>query len=595
MLRINPRFLLSLLLCALLAGGFRTGAQDREYAVQVAAFRTEAEARALVARLKARGLAAYWIRAVVNGKGIYYRVRFGRFANSYEASGAGAAALTGKLISEFLIAEYVPPGSPDETARAGRRTAESHSVQNASGLVKKTSALALTWALERKAMPAGSAVTLPPPPHSVAALRFTAAAPAFTLPVAADLTDAPPRPRLIMPRLPEADPAKPKVIVTAEAVRTPIPAERANETSDQPAAPPAAVEISGAGSGWEVMRQSRMGEESLNAVHFTSAQHGWAAGESGSVWRTTDGGSTWTLVATLGRISVVQLYFADADRGWLTAQMRGSEADETVLFQTSDGGCHWTEQKLSGIVRVYSANAQNGWAVGRHAALFRTTDGGAEWKPYDGIEDLFGAQVEGLNHNFGFSDVNFTDAEHGWVVGNFYGRTRTHIGGLFATSDGGNTWKRVPLPVRLPNSADPPARAGSGARVLAGRIIPGLLHTVRFTDEKNGVVSGEMSDGSKRLHFTLRTSDGGRTWKQTLAPGLVAGSAYFLTPAQGWVVSQSEASETSLMRTEDGGVTWQRELTLRGSRIRRLFFLSPDKGWAVGEGGMILRYEAHHR
>lgn len=590
MLRINPRFLLPLLLCALLAGGFKAGAQGRDYAVQVAAFRTEAEARALVVRLKARGIAAYWIRAVVNGKGVYYRVRFGRFATSQEAAGAGAAALTGNLISEFVIAEYAPPGRPDETARAGSRAAADGAGQNASRLVKKSFALAPDRALEHKAPPARSIVTLPAPPRSVAGLQFTAAATSFRLPVAVDLTEAPPRPRVIAPRLPEADSAKPKVIVTAEAVRTPIPAESANDDADRPAAPPV-VEIVGDNSGWEVVRQSRMTEENLSAVHFTDAQNGWVAGESGSVWRTSDGGRTWTRMDAPGRVSIVHLWFADADRGWLVAQTRESEADETVLFQTADGGRHWTEQKLSGIVRVQFVNARDGWAVGRHAALFRTTDGGAEWKPYDGIEDLLGAQVEGLNRNFGFSDVTFTDAEHGWAVGNFYGRTRTHIGGLFATSDGGNTWKRVPLPVRLPNAADPPGRAASGARVMTGRIIPGLLHSVRFTDEKNGLVSGELADGDKRLLFTLRTSDGGRTWEQTLAPDLVADSAYFLTPAQGRAAAQSDASVTILMRTEDGGATWQRELMLRGSRIRSLFFLSPGKGWAVGEHGVILRYE----
>ncbi|HWQ35014.1 MAG TPA: YCF48-related protein [Blastocatellia bacterium] len=592
MLRINPRFLLPLLLCALLAGGFKAGAQGRDYAVQVAAFRTEAEARALVARLKARGLAAYWIRAVVNGKGVYYRVRFGRFATSHEAAGAGAAALTGNLISEFVIAEYALPGRPDETARAGSRTAAGESGQNASGLVNKSFAPALDRTLEHKAPPARSVVTLPPPPRSAAELRFTAAATSFTLPVAVDLTDAPPRPRVIAPRLPEADSAKPKVIVTAEAVRTPIPAEPVNEKAERAAAP-LVVEIVGDNSGWEVVRQ--MTEENLSAVHFTGAQNGWVAGESGSVWHTSDGGRTWTRMAAPGRVSIVHLWFADADRGWLVAQTRDSEADETVLFQTADGGRHWTEQKLSGIVRVQFFNARDGWAVGRHAALFRTTDGGAEWKPYDGIEDLLGAQVEGLNRNFGFSDVTFTDAEHGWAVGNFYGRTRTHIGGLFATSDGGNTWKRVPLPVRLPNAADPPGRAVNGTRVMTGRIIPGLLHSVRFTDEKNGVVSGELTDDGKRLLFTLRTSDGGRTWGQTLTPGLVTESAYFLTPAQGRAAAQSDASVTILMRTEDGGATWQRELVLRGSRIRSLFFLSPGKGWAVGERGMILRYEARRK
>ena len=45
------------------------------------------------------------------------------------------------------------------------------------------------------------------------------------------------------------------------------------------------------------------------------------------------------------------------------------------------------------------------------------------------------------------------------------------------------------------------------------------------------------------------------------------------------------------MRTDNGGQSWQNDFTAKGSRIRSIFFLSPYKGWAVGDRGMILRYE----
>ncbi|MEP7342763.1 MAG: YCF48-related protein, partial [Acidobacteriota bacterium] len=49
--------------------------------------------------------------------------------------------------------------------------------------------------------------------------------------------------------------------------------------------------------------------------------------------------------------------------------------------------------------------------------------------------------------------------------------------------------------------------------------------------------------------------------------------------------------DTTLMRTDNGGMSWQNDFTAKGSRVRSVFFLSPNKGWAVGDRGMILRYE----
>src|SRR5262245_24368327 len=77
-------------------------AQGRVYTVQIASMPTEAEARAAVARLNAAGLAAHWVRADVPGKGVRYRVRFGRFTNQAEAKARAEAALNRGAIEEYI-------------------------------------------------------------------------------------------------------------------------------------------------------------------------------------------------------------------------------------------------------------------------------------------------------------------------------------------------------------------------------------------------------------------------------------------------------------------------------------------------------------
>lgn len=56
------------------------------FTVQVGAMPTREEADALVASLRARGLAPYVVEADVPGKGFFYRVRLGRFGSRDEAN-----------------------------------------------------------------------------------------------------------------------------------------------------------------------------------------------------------------------------------------------------------------------------------------------------------------------------------------------------------------------------------------------------------------------------------------------------------------------------------------------------------------------------
>ncbi len=528
-------------------------------------------------------------------------MRFGRFESSNDATKQAVAARSHRLISEFVIADYdappdpvsheMIPTTPGETVAAGRRplsvasmSASPVKTKSASPKPDKTPAAQPARALPN--LPASRSIV--PPNAWQAAIMISAAGKPIE-----DETP-PPRPRIAVP---------PKVLTATalplDSVQADYDAANILPINSASASGVAAAIISD--PGWEIVRYSAPGGQHLNAVHFTDALNGWAGGEAGAVWRTSDGGRHWKVLSSLDGVSVSALYFADAGSGWVIGEARDKQA---VLFHTTDGGRSWREQSAPGITRLQFVDKLHGWAVGRNATLLRTTDGGAEWKRYEETGQLFGAPVEGSVYNFGFSDVYFTDAEHGWAVGNFYGRTRTHIGGLFVTGDGGGSWKRVPLPIKPPKPGEPAgavtASAGPGhTPVVTGRIIPGALRTVRFADVNTGSVVGEMSDGEAKYLFALQTKDGGRTWEQFQTPGLATAGTYFLSPERGWAVAATEspadAYDMSLVRTEDGGLTWRKDLTMRGSRIRGVFFLSPGKGWAVGDHGMILRYEDRNK
>src|SRR5215831_21067625 len=60
-------------------------AQGRSFTIQVESATSEAEARSSVARLRAQGLEAYWVKTAIPGMGVRYRVRVGRYQNQAQA------------------------------------------------------------------------------------------------------------------------------------------------------------------------------------------------------------------------------------------------------------------------------------------------------------------------------------------------------------------------------------------------------------------------------------------------------------------------------------------------------------------------------
>jgi photosystem II stability/assembly factor-like uncharacterized protein len=126
-----------------------------------------------------------------------------------------------------------------------------------------------------------------------------------------------------------------------------------------------------------------------------------------------------------------------------------------------------------------------------------------------------------------------------------------------------------------------------------------LLHSAHFTDANTGSIAGEMYDGEARFFFALHTRDGGRTWSLFRIPSRATHSSQFLDPARGWTSSfapraggeEAAVYDTTMLRTDNGGLSWRKDIIARGLRIHSVFFLSPTKGWAVGDRGMILSYE----
>lgn len=118
------------------------------------------------------------------------------------------------------------------------------------------------------------------------------------------------------------------------------------------------------------------------------------------------------------------------------------------------------------------------------------------------------------------------------------------------------------------------------------------LYSVYFVDKDTGWIAG--SNGT-----LLSTKDGGRTWgKEKTKTGDTFRDVYFSDKQNGWILCERSvyrsggASPSYLMQTSNGGADWQAlEFSEGEERMVRFFFSRNGTGFAIGEGGVILRMQ----
>jgi photosystem II stability/assembly factor-like uncharacterized protein len=243
----------------------------------------------------------------------------------------------------------------------------------------------------------------------------------------------------------------------------------------------------------------------LRGVSAVNDRVAWASGSQGTILRTIDGGTTWRTLTIPGSET---LDFRDIDA-----------IDENIAYVLSIG-------------------------KGDASRIYKTIDAGASW-----VQQFINRDDKAF-----YDAMAFWDAKRGIVVSD-------SIDGQFmilGTTDGGNSWTRVPierLPPALPNEG---FFAASGTNVA---VLP-----------PNHVWIGT---GAAKESRVLRSSDGGRTWaiaKTPLASGPSAGifSIAFSDAMHGIVVGgdykvEAAAVDNAAM-TSDGGATWTPMKGLTGFR-----------------------------
>ena len=236
---------------------------------------------------------------------------------------------------------------------------------------------------------------------------------------------------------------------------------------------PRRIRISADGKTWatKVVSQKQHGFP-LSSIYFVDDRNGWIVSGT-TVYRTIDGGESWTGYEFGGYLELGELSFSDNRVGYLAGKrnIEGEIAGE--IWRTIDGGQTWRKiyssserttpfalcavSKLT-VVAVFGENNlvrtddggktwqsveefahqinqlvldKNGklWAVGAKGAVMYSSDSGSTWKEASICSE---ADCRGTN----WKSIAFADAQQGFVVGS---------DGMFAaTKDGGQTWSIHP-------------------------------------------------------------------------------------------------------------------------------------------------------
>ncbi|TND08481.1 MAG: hypothetical protein FD123_2277 [Bacteroidetes bacterium] len=279
--------------------------------------------------------------------------------------------------------------------------------------------------------------------------------------------------------------------------------------------------------------------QNLYSVCGTSTFQAWATGSGGTIRTTSDGGQNWTGQTSGTGETLFEVCMLDASNGWI------SGGNGTIL-KTTDGGLNWNPQ-TSGTNNtlwcIYFINSADGWACGAGGTILHTTDGGVNWNP------------QASNFGGNLWTVRFVSATEGWMTGD--------SSKILHTSDGGTNWTPQTCPVT--NT---------------------VLWSVCMDNSPMGVISGDNG-------LVLHTYDGGVNWVQQnsgtsnflhwiASPQYLFGGIYYAVGGNG-----------TIRLSTDGGLTWTSQNSPTNQHLRSFWASAPLDifGWAVGEGGVILRVE----
>jgi photosystem II stability/assembly factor-like uncharacterized protein len=319
-------------------------------------------------------------------------------------------------------------------------------------------------------------------------------------------------------------------------------------------------------------RQSVPSAASCRSVSAVSALVAWVGCSTGRVFRTVDGGATWTVDTVPGaaRLDFRGIKAFDANTA-VIASAGPAELGQARIYRTIDGGASWAltwSDTTKGIFLDGLAfwDARHGVTfsdpVDGKFVILTTDDGGARWArtPPKNIPPVIAREAAFAASN---TQLAVEGSSNAWIATGGGAEAR-----VFRSTDRGRTWSVA--------STGVPGGASAG------------LFGIAFADARHGLaVGGDYAIARGPTDFALRTNDGGLTWTRAAATGpdgVTQGLA--LVPATSPPAFVAAGAHGTAF-TRDFGVTWIYGDTLTSWGVS---FAGPNAGWVAGPRGRVAKF-----
>ncbi|MBL0104770.1 MAG: T9SS type A sorting domain-containing protein [Bacteroidetes bacterium] len=216
--------------------------------------------------------------------------------------------------------------------------------------------------------------------------------------------------------------------------------------------------------------------------------------ETGRVYKTSNGGTSWVLQSTAIFTDAARfIHFYDANEGVVIG--------DSAIYITSNGGTTWTPNgslpipantfstRTQFLLNSYEVLGNMIWLGDTYGNFYKSNDRGLTW-----------TLLPGCINPSAIKGIAFKDALNGIAVASVWVSGGGNGPGGYAdmsvrTTDGGNTWQSQPIIFSSPNVA-------AGSAIYDATYIPGTANTYIACSEYDSTWSA----------YSVISIDGGATW-----------------------------------------------------------------------------------
>ena len=295
-------------------------------------------------------------------------------------------------------------------------------------------------------------------------------------------------------------------------------------------------------------------QHTLRTIYFIDSQTGWAAGDSGTIVCTMNGGQSWEIQQSNVSSQILDIFFINELEGWAISLDLELPVFGTILLHTRDSGYSWSNQLYPQenifFRTILFLDSLNGWMGGENGVLVYTVDGGNSWTP--------AAVDSGVFAHFPIINLNFYDRQLAFACGGAFDLA----GVIWRSTDSGQHW-------------------------ISRGVAPEPIQQLWIFDSLRIMgVGGDYEYGVS----IIRSVDGGENWNYSLLPTYgIARAVDFRTPQEAWAPL---GLSNKFIFSRDSGNSWQEYPIADSIGVFEVTFPDSLHGYSPGTQGKILRYNS---